>query len=184
VTDSDISIGDVLIGGSERIRQGLDIDMKRGTRESNATQNEYEDLFQDIADTLVLENTFLGSILDSERYFYVPPYQRYYSWDTSNHEELWQTIEDAVLDLNDCIGDDGSDFESGAEDGRLNEFYFGTLYIAESGGPNSPGEDEEIYEVIDGQQRLATSFIILNEIRLRLEKIIKTGACHRTRLIA
>jgi hypothetical protein len=172
VTDSDIPIGDVLISGSGKIRQGLDLDMERGANESSSTQGEYEDLFQDIANTLVLENTFLGSILDSERYFYIPSYQRYYSWDTSNHEELWRTIEDAVVKLNDGIGEDDIDFESGTEDGRLNEFYFGTLYIAESGGPNSPGEDDEIYEVIDGQQRIATTFIILNEIRLRLERII------------
>jgi hypothetical protein len=62
VTDSNIAIGDVLIGGSEKIRQGLDIDLERGARDSNATQGEYEDLFQDIADTLFLDNTFLDSI--------------------------------------------------------------------------------------------------------------------------
>jgi uncharacterized protein with ParB-like and HNH nuclease domain len=166
-------IAQTIIGGSGTIGHGFDIDVDEGADDSDATESDYDNLFDDLESFLSLDNTFGGAILNSERKFVVPSYQRYYSWDKSNHEALWREVEDLMGQLNDT--GEGADIQlpPHEDDKKFNESYFGPIYIAEA-KRTVDGEIEDIYEVIDGQQRLATLFIILNEIRKRLKTIEDT----------
>jgi len=72
----------------------------------------------------------------------IPLYQRRYSWTDEQVKQLWD-------DLNDARKKDIS-------------HYFGTLIFKER---ESPGLSTlQSYEIIDGQQRLTTIFILLNEL--------------------
>ncbi|MFA9427066.1 DUF262 domain-containing protein [Natronorubrum sp. A-ect3] len=96
-----------------------------------------------------LKNRSLLRVTDGER-FEVPEYQRNYSWEEDQHDELWDTLL-SILTLQ-------------PKSGQLPvDTYFGTVYIARS----SQGE---VYEVIDGQQRLSTVSILLKNIKEHLEE--------------
>lgn len=72
--------------------------------------------------------------------YQIPPYQRDYSWDTEQWEQLWNDL---------------SDFKSIAPE----EHFLGPLIVT----PTEGGSDT--FEVIDGQQRLTTLQIIISIIR-------------------
>ncbi|KXA95586.1 hypothetical protein AKJ36_00135 [candidate division MSBL1 archaeon SCGC-AAA259I07] len=72
--------------------------------------------------------------------FKVPKYQRNYSWDEENQEDLWRDLEN--------IGSD---------------HFFGTIILEET-------DEDGAYNVVDGQQRLTTVLILLNELARKLEK--------------
>ena len=83
---------------------------------------------------------------DSGSFYYVPIYQRPYSWDRERVEQLWYDLVEA--------------FENNQSDPNSDENYFlGTMVLLrkESG--------EEGYEVIDGQQRLTTLIILFCVLR-------------------
>ncbi|NUC74766.1 DUF262 domain-containing protein [Haloterrigena sp. SYSU A558-1] len=96
-----------------------------------------------------LKNRSLLRVTDGER-FEVPEYQRNFSWEEEQHEELWDTLL-SILTLKPKSGELPVDT------------YFGTVYIARS----SQGE---VYEIIDGQQRLSTVSILLKNIKDHLEE--------------
>jgi uncharacterized protein with ParB-like and HNH nuclease domain len=77
--------------------------------------------------------------------FEIPEYQRNYSWTKEELKDLWR-------DLNNVIG--GSDGESEAKSHFYGMFLFNV--------------DDGVYNIIDGQQRITTAIILLNEIRNRL----------------
>ena len=91
----------------------------------------------------VSNRQIIGSIFSGNK-FMIPQYQRKYSWsnDEKNNgqlKDLWEDIEDAK--------------------GKMKHF-FGTFIFKE-------GEKRgltEIYEIIDGQQRLTTLYILLSEL--------------------
>ena len=79
----------------------------------------------------------LGALFTNGRVYAVPPYQRDYSWTEAHWEELWEDI------VNAHTSDD--------------RHYMGTIVLQVTG--------EKSYDVIDGQQRLATlSLLILAAI--------------------
>ncbi len=79
----------------------------------------------------------IGHLL-SDRFIKVPPYQRAYSWTDEQIEELLSDLSDAMR-RNDA------------------EYFLGTVVLIKNQGGQ--------YEVIDGQQRLATSSILICAIR-------------------
>ncbi|KXA89627.1 hypothetical protein AKJ61_02510 [candidate division MSBL1 archaeon SCGC-AAA259B11] len=79
--------------------------------------------------------------------FKIPEYQRNYSWTEEEFEDLWR-------DLNNVLSD------SENSDGGRNHFYGMFLFDT----------DDDVYRIIDGQQRITTAIILLNEIRRRLER--------------
>ena len=88
------------------------------------------------------EQPTFGSLVGNGRTFEVPPFQRDYSWDKEEWEDLW-------LDL---IGID--------EEG---DHYMGYVVLQET-------KESKNFIIIDGQQRLATiSIIILAAVKLLLE---------------
>jgi len=86
--------------------------------------------------------------LGKSQYFMIPRYQRGYSWDITNCDELWQNIED---------------FSSGGD-----PYFFGTIII-----DCSDSEDKE-FCLIDGQQRTTTFLLLLKALLLRLNEVLNT----------
>jgi uncharacterized protein with ParB-like and HNH nuclease domain len=76
----------------------------------------------------------------SGSFFFIPAYQREYSWGKNELEKLWEDILFQVNNEN-----------SGSH-------YFGSIVLKES---NSEGSKLKVYEVIDGQQRLTTFTILV-----------------------
>lgn len=73
------------------------------------------------------------TLFDTEAHYVIPRYQRAYAWED---KEIVQLIDD----INDSTGD----------------YYIGSLVVAKVKGR------EERYEVVDGQQRLTTLYLLLN----------------------
>lgn len=80
----------------------------------------------------------VGSIFNGNR-FVIPTYQRKYSWTDTERKALWQDIEESIKD-------------------NMNHFV-GTLSFKEN---KTIGlSTDTVYEIIDGQQRITTLFILL-----------------------
>lgn len=80
----------------------------------------------------------IGDIFNGNR-FIIPTYQRKYSWTDTEIKALWQDIEESIKD-------------------NMNHF-IGTLSFKEN---KSVGlSTDKVYEIIDGQQRITTLFILL-----------------------
>ena len=73
------------------------------------------------------------TLFDKEAHYVIPRYQRAYAWED---KEIVQLIDD----INDSTGD----------------YYIGSLVVAKV------KDKEEIYEVVDGQQRLTTLYLLLH----------------------
>ena len=73
------------------------------------------------------------TLFDTEAHYVIPRYQRAYAWED---KEIVQLIDD----INDSVGD----------------YYIGSLVVAKVKGR------EERYEVVDGQQRLTTLYLLLH----------------------
>ena len=73
------------------------------------------------------------TLFDKEAHYVIPRYQRAYAWED---KEIVQLIDD----INDSVGD----------------YYIGSLVVAKVKGR------EERYEVVDGQQRLTTLYLLLH----------------------
>ncbi|GAA8504163.1 hypothetical protein HpNP99_08740 [Helicobacter pylori] len=85
------------------------------------------------------EDSLLQDILKDKLYYQIPIYQRPYQWGKEQCEEL----------LNDL-------FES-YEDYGEDDYFCGSLVLIQS------NEDSDIYDIVDGQQRLST-FILLAKV--------------------
>ena len=87
----------------------------------------------------------IGSIFNGNR-FLIPSYQRKYSWTDNERKALWQDIEESIKD-------------------NMNHFV-GTLSFKEN---KTIGlSTDTTYEIIDGQQRITTFFIL---IKVLIDKI-------------
>jgi uncharacterized protein with ParB-like and HNH nuclease domain len=73
------------------------------------------------------------------RYFNVPRYQRSYSWTSDETEDFWHDIVDA------------------AEDAA--EYFLGNVVLT------ADGDEDDVFSIIDGQQRIATTTILLAAMR-------------------
>lgn len=81
------------------------------------------------------------TIFDQNAQYVIPRYQRAYAWE---YDEIVQLIED----IYDAASDDSN-------------YYIGTLIVYKT------KDDPETYEVIDGQQRLTTLYLLLSYLRSR-----------------
>lgn len=97
--------------------------------------------------------TTFEELVIAPRVFQVPIYQRNYSWKEPQLEDLWNDL--FYL-------------------GESKRHYFGTVLLKTTDKIKAAGELEkefEVYEIIDGQQRLTTTLILLREIIVQLEKV-------------
>src|SRR5579863_6090328 len=104
--------------------------------------------------------------------FHVPGYQRPYAWTKDNCKDLWNDILDGLR-----IGQDETHF-------------LGTVTLQEKKDP--PSEDKngnqfDHYDVVDGQQRLTTLYLLLLALarlglRGPMESYLKRDALYRLEL--
>nr|WP_246283786.1 DUF262 domain-containing protein [Nocardioides perillae] len=88
----------------------------------------------------------------NHRLLRVAEYQRPYAWESKQLADLWGDL--------DLVGKDAH--------------YAGTLVLQKTGAPvveSSAGTDLTTFEVVDGQQRLTTCILLLDRLRLALEKV-------------
>ena len=85
------------------------------------------------------------TLFDKGACYVIPRYQRAYAWED---EEIVQLIED----INGSTGD----------------YYIGSLVVAKVKGK------EEVYEVVDGQQRLTTLYLLLHYLKSQVGAVGKT----------
>ena len=87
-------------------------------------------------------------LIGNGRVYAVPPFQRDYSWGEEQWEDLWLDILDLVPN-------------------REKTHYLGTIVIE--------GKNDRLFQIIDGQQRLATLSLIALAIIQRLESLADEG---------
>jgi uncharacterized protein with ParB-like and HNH nuclease domain len=88
-------------------------------------------------------NLKLCQLLTSQSQYVIPLYQRHYRWEEKQWQKLWEDIERATAE------------------GRLHHF-MGFLVVVQE--PSLPGQPQ-IFQVIDGQQRLTTLSLFLIALR-------------------
>lgn len=88
------------------------------------------------------------TILNGNKQFLIPVYQRYYSWETEQCSRLWKDIVDMQ------------------EKGKIGHFVGSIVNIAEQAMPTGVQK----YMIIDGQQRLTTLSLLLIALRDYAEK--------------
>ena len=90
---------------------------------------------------MVSETRGIGQLLNERRYFLVPPHQRDYAWPLGAVEQF----------LDDVVG--------AMQDGGP-DYFLGLLVLVDTENP-----EERRYEILDGQQRLATTTMVYAAIR-------------------
>lgn len=85
--------------------------------------------------------TVLELFYTQEAHYTVPIYQRNYAWQVEHIEQLLDDIQDAIRD-------------------KKNNYFLGNLMVTKRQSGNEAPE----YEVIDGQQRLTTLYLLLVEL--------------------
>ena len=93
----------------------------------------------------ISELRILGSdnnIFDTEKEYLIPLYQRAYAWED---KQITQLVED-ISDISDA-----------------NNYYIGSLVVS---------ENAKTYEVVDGQQRLTSLFLLLNCLGLEVQNTL------------
>lgn len=90
----------------------------------------------------------LSQIFRDEITFMIPDYQRGYSWEDEQREALWEDLENMTDN---------------------NSHYTGMFTFCQS------TDDENVLSVVDGQQRLTTLIILINELLKKIEGGIING---------
>ena len=94
--------------------------------------------------------TSFGDLIGNGKIYRVPPFQRDYSWNEENWEDLWQDI--LALHTN-----------------PRSSHYMGALVLQ-----NSDSAEKE-FTIIDGQQRLATLSIIAIAVIEKIQNLVERG---------
>lgn len=104
------------------------------------------------------QKTIYKLFSELENYFLIPDYQRSYSWEQSECETLWEDIKEFA-------------FSSGEIDkfNKKNKYFLGTIVFYEN-------LDDNVSEVIDGQQRLTTIILLLRAFYEKYENMVRTVA--------
>lgn len=89
-------------------------------------------------------------LLVGERVFQIPIYQRNYSWEERQLEDLWNDL--IYLDSN-------------------KKHYFGTILLKKTGIKQSGLRTFDVYDIIDGQQRITTILILLKEMIVQFKDV-------------
>ncbi|WP_330204487.1 DUF262 domain-containing HNH endonuclease family protein [Cyanobacterium sp. Dongsha4] len=88
--------------------------------------------------------TSVGVLFKSQSTFFIPKYQRAYAWNS-------ESVNDFITDLKTC-------FEKRKQGLEINHFFGGILSVKY---PVSGAFDKHKYEIIDGQQRIATFTLLV-----------------------
>jgi uncharacterized protein with ParB-like and HNH nuclease domain len=97
----------------------------------------------------------IGEVLTSWE-FNVPEYQRLFSWKAKQHRQIWSEIQEFI----------NSELQTGQN--NVSDVFFGSMYFAVP-------QDSSKLEIIDGQQRLTSIYILLRTILEKLNDIKNSG---------
>lgn len=89
-----------------------------------------------------------STVIGNNKKFIVPRFQRNYSWDSEQWDDLWQDIDSMILSEED-------------------DHYMGYLVLQT--------KDDKIHYIIDGQQRMTTLMILILAAMKCIDALIKTG---------
>ena len=89
--------------------------------------------------------------------FYIPVYQRDYSWGQEDIQRLFDDLDDAARD-----------FVEG-EDDRLT--FLGSVIVTSGSPPRGSQKPTAVFHVVDGQQRITTLVMIAARLHLELEEV-------------
>ena len=92
----------------------------------------------------------ISELLSGQRLFDIPVYQRNYAWEERNLEDLWEDL--YYLDTS-------------------KQHYYGTVLLKYAGRTETRYQAFDRYDVIDGQQRLTTTLILIGEIISQLKDV-------------
>lgn len=99
----------------------------------------------------------IGSVFEKNILFEVPKYQRYYAWDD-------EQVDDFIRDIDRIYQHHNTE--------KAIEHFFGGIVVVKKA---IPGSNRQQRELIDGQQRITTTILLIIGLLRKLEKI-KTGA--------
>ena len=117
-----------------------------------------------MADRAQIINRNFADIFSGEMRYKIPFFQRGYVWGAKNWNQLKQDVEEQILEP--------------AQDSDLaeQEHFFGPVVVAEqTGHPRC-----KIFDIIDGQQRFTTVYLMLAWFRRRLETLLAKAPSART----
>lgn len=97
------------------------------------------------------KKTSLNEVFLSNRTLKVPYFQRPYVWKAENWEKFYNDIAQIVLDAK--------------EGGAPKTYFIGSIILKQAGFDGT-----QVYEVIDGQQRLTTTVLFMKALFLRIGK--------------
>ena len=103
-----------------------------------------------------ITNRNFADLLSGEVQYIIPFFQRKYVWDKDNWNTLFQDIQEGILDRL----DDGEPLQG-------HEHFFGPIVVRER--MNHPNPSIKAFDVIDGQQRITTAYLMLAYFRQRLD---------------
>jgi uncharacterized protein with ParB-like and HNH nuclease domain len=126
----------------------------------------------------------IGELFSSNTIYIIPNYQRPYSWEERHVEDLWKDVLDTVAQAKSLRKDfpgyfigtiyirNVTDFEDLDEHLKMilkgSENVFGRL-------ENAKGQDLKFIELLDGQQRLITLFLLREQLNLSNWLTLKNG---------
>ena len=112
-------------------------------------------------DKVILETPLMTVGTLFKRFYIVPDYQREYVWNA--HEQVEQLLEDIFGSFD-------------IEGSNRKKYFLGSIVVSE--------QSHELYEVIDGQQRITTLYIILCAINDYFHAINKDSVALRDQIVA
>ena len=95
--------------------------------------------------------------LDEDAFFYIPNYQRPYSWQEQHCDKLWSNI-----------------VEYAAENDKQDNYFFGTVIL--NCEKDDEGRNDKKLVLIDGQQRTTTFILLLKALLIIINKTLLTMA--------
>lgn len=131
------------------------IDYEYGGSMEIDTVSDYQVIDQITELNFDIEKKSIGDVLTRWR-FDVPEYQRLYSWKTKQHRQIWSEIQMFI------------DAELRNGQNNVSDVFFGSMYFAVR-------DDETTLEIIDGQQRLTSIYILLRSIVESLQELDNSG---------
>lgn len=115
---------------------------------------------------ITIEKKTLNSFF--ERNFRIPDYQRGYQWEKEQWEELWEEIDKLYTA-------DGNSAQP-----QISDIFFGSMFFAEQDIDAIEEDDiEELYDIIDGQQRVTTLTVLFKIIAEHMHYHLDEGELYR-----
>jgi len=113
-----------------------------------------------MSNSIAAEEIYLGSLLE-DYVLSVPYYQRPYSWEITQVSDLVTDLQEASKEANIKSDSDDLDNEISKVVGKLPPYFFGSIVLSKT----EQADGDWYYDIVDGQQRLATLTSLLSVLR-------------------